>query len=177
MLTTGPVYHGDRARFHYYQCLQLLFRKQVAALTTLWKLPPEFEVCRPLGLASIMSMFIMFRQYAETYGYSISTSFPAHHLQNLSITPESRKGINVNPRTLERAPMVDRNLKMRIATRRRVLLRCLTENPLRAKMKCLPLKLQYSWKRIPKLVHRTTDLLTTSPTLGTTCTLHPKIRL
>lgn len=38
------VYHGPRARFHLYQCLQLLLRKQVAALTELWKLPPEFEV-------------------------------------------------------------------------------------------------------------------------------------
>ncbi|KAH0839873.1 hypothetical protein J3R83DRAFT_824 [Lanmaoa asiatica] len=43
------LYHGDRARFHYYQCLQLLFRKQVAALIALWNLPPEFEtICRDL---------------------------------------------------------------------------------------------------------------------------------
>ena len=38
------VYHGERARFHYYQCLQLILRMQVAALTRLWQLPPEFEV-------------------------------------------------------------------------------------------------------------------------------------
>ncbi|KAL4076065.1 hypothetical protein J3A83DRAFT_4357184 [Scleroderma citrinum] len=38
------LYHGERARFHYFQCLQVLFRKQVAALITLWNLPPEFEV-------------------------------------------------------------------------------------------------------------------------------------
>jgi hypothetical protein len=38
------VYHGERARFHYYQCLQLVLRKQIAALVTLWDLPPEFEV-------------------------------------------------------------------------------------------------------------------------------------
>ena len=38
------VYHGDRARFHYFQCLQVLLRMQIAKLTKLWKLPPEFEV-------------------------------------------------------------------------------------------------------------------------------------
>ncbi|KAI6134931.1 hypothetical protein EV401DRAFT_2085234 [Pisolithus croceorrhizus] len=42
-------YHGDRARFHYYQCLQLLLRKQIAASISLWSLPQEFEViCRDL---------------------------------------------------------------------------------------------------------------------------------
>ncbi|OAX44565.1 hypothetical protein K503DRAFT_678715 [Rhizopogon vinicolor AM-OR11-026] len=41
------LYHGERARFHYYQCLQLLLRKQIAALMALWDLPSEFEiVCR-----------------------------------------------------------------------------------------------------------------------------------
>ncbi|KIJ70044.1 hypothetical protein HYDPIDRAFT_79247 [Hydnomerulius pinastri MD-312] len=45
----AKLYHGERARFHYYQCLQLLLRKQVAALIALWSLPPEFEtVCRDL---------------------------------------------------------------------------------------------------------------------------------
>ncbi|KZT62969.1 hypothetical protein CALCODRAFT_462354 [Calocera cornea HHB12733] len=38
------LYHGDRARFHYLQCLQLLFRKQLNALIRLWALPHEFEV-------------------------------------------------------------------------------------------------------------------------------------
>lgn len=38
------VYHGERARFHYYQCLQVILRMQIAALTRLWGLPPEFEV-------------------------------------------------------------------------------------------------------------------------------------
>ncbi|EIN10460.1 hypothetical protein PUNSTDRAFT_112312 [Punctularia strigosozonata HHB-11173 SS5] len=43
------VYHGDRAKFHYFQCLQLLLRKQIEPLTVLWGLPPEFElVCRDL---------------------------------------------------------------------------------------------------------------------------------
>lgn len=43
------LYHGDRARFHYYQCLQLLLRKQISALISLWNLPQEFEmVCRDL---------------------------------------------------------------------------------------------------------------------------------
>ncbi|KAF8591519.1 hypothetical protein K439DRAFT_1326822 [Ramaria rubella] len=40
-------FHGPRARYHYFECLQLLLRKQVAALIREWKLPPEFEVvCR-----------------------------------------------------------------------------------------------------------------------------------
>jgi len=39
-----PVYHGDRARYHYFQCLQLVLRHQIKALVELWKLPPEFEV-------------------------------------------------------------------------------------------------------------------------------------
>ncbi|EJU06182.1 hypothetical protein DACRYDRAFT_44696 [Dacryopinax primogenitus] len=41
------LYHGDRARFHYLQCLQLLFRHQVSTLIRIWSLPPEFEIiCR-----------------------------------------------------------------------------------------------------------------------------------
>jgi hypothetical protein len=49
LLTTCPgftlaVYHGARGRQHYFECQQLLLRKQVAALTGLWSLPPEFEV-------------------------------------------------------------------------------------------------------------------------------------
>ncbi|KAI0723281.1 hypothetical protein C8Q76DRAFT_615356 [Earliella scabrosa] len=39
------LYHGARARYHYFQCLQLILRMQVAALTRLWQLPPEFEAC------------------------------------------------------------------------------------------------------------------------------------
>lgn len=42
------VYHGDRARYHYFQCLQLVLRYQIKALIELWKLPPEFEVRSPL---------------------------------------------------------------------------------------------------------------------------------
>ncbi|EJF61215.1 hypothetical protein DICSQDRAFT_61315 [Dichomitus squalens LYAD-421 SS1] len=43
------VYHGERARFHFYQCLQLILRMQAAALTRLWQLPPEFErICRDI---------------------------------------------------------------------------------------------------------------------------------
>lgn len=38
------MYHGARGRYHYFLCLQLLLRKQVAALIRLWDLPPEFEV-------------------------------------------------------------------------------------------------------------------------------------
>ncbi|KAF9569285.1 hypothetical protein CPC08DRAFT_623499 [Agrocybe pediades] len=43
------LYHGARGRYHYFLCLQLIFRKQILALTQLWDLPPEFEViCRDL---------------------------------------------------------------------------------------------------------------------------------
>lgn len=38
------MYHGDRARYHYFQCLQLVLRCQIKSLIELWKLPPEFEV-------------------------------------------------------------------------------------------------------------------------------------
>ncbi|KII95103.1 hypothetical protein PLICRDRAFT_202168 [Plicaturopsis crispa FD-325 SS-3] len=41
------LYHGARSRYHVFQCLQLILRKQIVALTRLWDLPPEFEiVCR-----------------------------------------------------------------------------------------------------------------------------------
>lgn len=49
------VYHGNRARYHYFQCLQLVLRHQVKALVELWKLPPEFEV-RPLSSARRISV-------------------------------------------------------------------------------------------------------------------------
>ena len=42
--TDLAVYHGERARFHYYQCLQVILRMQITALTRLWELPSEFEV-------------------------------------------------------------------------------------------------------------------------------------
>ncbi|KAI0349413.1 hypothetical protein OH77DRAFT_1499561 [Trametes cingulata] len=43
------LYHGERARFHYFQCLQVILRMQVTALMRLWELPPEFElVCRDI---------------------------------------------------------------------------------------------------------------------------------
>ena len=38
------VYYGARAQYLYFQCLQLLLRKQIAALIRLWGLPTEFEV-------------------------------------------------------------------------------------------------------------------------------------
>ena len=38
-----PDYYGERADFHYLACLQVLLRKQVAAIVKLWSLPPEFE--------------------------------------------------------------------------------------------------------------------------------------
>ncbi|KAN0126821.1 hypothetical protein V8E52_000461, partial [Russula decolorans] len=49
------LYYGARAQYLHFQCLQLLFRKQVAVLIQLWKLPTEFEssvivqiICRDL---------------------------------------------------------------------------------------------------------------------------------
>ncbi|KAF8812522.1 hypothetical protein BYT27DRAFT_7252044 [Phlegmacium glaucopus] len=43
------LYHGARGRYHYFLCLQLILRNQIAALTKLWELPPEFEViCKDL---------------------------------------------------------------------------------------------------------------------------------
>ncbi|KAG6873762.1 hypothetical protein C0995_011581 [Termitomyces sp. Mi166 len=45
----ASVYHGARGRYHYFECLQLMLRKQVAVLTKLWALPQEFEVvCRDI---------------------------------------------------------------------------------------------------------------------------------
>ncbi|KAJ4001064.1 hypothetical protein F5050DRAFT_1561410 [Lentinula boryana] len=43
------LYHGARGRYLYFQCQQLILRKQISALTTSWNLPKEFEmVCRDL---------------------------------------------------------------------------------------------------------------------------------
>ncbi|KAE9389637.1 hypothetical protein BT96DRAFT_866263, partial [Gymnopus androsaceus JB14] len=43
------LYHGSRGRYLYFQCQQLILRKQIAALTRLWNLPKEFEMaCRDL---------------------------------------------------------------------------------------------------------------------------------
>jgi hypothetical protein len=52
-----PVYHGERARFHYFQCLQLLLRKQIEAITELWHLPPEFEVGTYTSLLSYRRVY------------------------------------------------------------------------------------------------------------------------
>ncbi|KAH7099050.1 hypothetical protein BKA62DRAFT_711213 [Auriculariales sp. MPI-PUGE-AT-0066] len=44
---TNPYfYHGDRGMYLYFQCQQLLLRKQIEVVTKLWHLPAEFE-CRP----------------------------------------------------------------------------------------------------------------------------------
>ncbi|KAF5390663.1 hypothetical protein D9757_002714 [Collybiopsis confluens] len=43
------LYHGSNGRYLYFQCQQLILRKQVAFLAKLWDLPQEFEmVCRDL---------------------------------------------------------------------------------------------------------------------------------
>ncbi|KAI3612209.1 ribosomal protein [Moniliophthora roreri] len=43
------LYHGARARYLYFQCQQLILRKQIVALTKLCNLPSEFEmICREI---------------------------------------------------------------------------------------------------------------------------------
>ncbi|KAJ7507908.1 hypothetical protein B0H11DRAFT_1969266 [Mycena galericulata] len=43
------LYHGNRGRYLYFECLQLLLRHQIAFLIDRWGLPAEFEiVCRDL---------------------------------------------------------------------------------------------------------------------------------
>ncbi|KAF8195802.1 hypothetical protein K438DRAFT_1586954 [Mycena galopus ATCC 62051] len=47
--TDPKLYHGNRGRFFYFQCLQLILRHQVAVLIEHWALPSELEVvCRDL---------------------------------------------------------------------------------------------------------------------------------
>ncbi|KAJ6598974.1 hypothetical protein DFH09DRAFT_1129716 [Mycena vulgaris] len=42
-------YHGNRGRYFFFQCLQLILRKQIAVLIERWELPAELEVvCRDL---------------------------------------------------------------------------------------------------------------------------------
>jgi RNA polymerase I-specific transcription initiation factor RRN7 len=67
------LYHGDSARFHYFQCLQLLLRKQVAALTRLWRVPDVFEVvCRDLWALHISLLEQPIP--AEPYYHQLETS-------------------------------------------------------------------------------------------------------
>jgi hypothetical protein len=70
------VYHGERARFHYYQCLQLVLRKQIAALITLWDLPSEFEVgiIRSLGSRHFIDSDCMQRYMGFALDSSAETS-------------------------------------------------------------------------------------------------------
>ncbi|KAI0686432.1 hypothetical protein BC835DRAFT_1288082 [Cytidiella melzeri] len=43
------LYHGNRGRYHYFQCLQLVLRLQIKAVSEAWHLPSEFEiVCRDI---------------------------------------------------------------------------------------------------------------------------------
>lgn len=55
----GSVYHGARGRYHYFLCLQLILRHQIAALTKLWELPLEFEVifCHLTLVRRLLSIF------------------------------------------------------------------------------------------------------------------------
>lgn len=54
---TSSVYHGARGRHHYFECQQLLLRKQIAVLTKLWSLPSEFEVIFVLCLSGLTLTF------------------------------------------------------------------------------------------------------------------------
>ncbi|KAJ6628704.1 hypothetical protein B0H10DRAFT_1988902 [Mycena sp. CBHHK59/15] len=43
------LYHGNKGRYFYFQCLQLILRHQITVLTERWVLPAELEVvCRDL---------------------------------------------------------------------------------------------------------------------------------
>ncbi|KAJ6539432.1 hypothetical protein B0H19DRAFT_1179057 [Mycena capillaripes] len=45
----AKLYHGNKGRYFYFQCLQLILRHQIAVLIERWALPPELEVvCRDL---------------------------------------------------------------------------------------------------------------------------------
>lgn len=72
-----PVYHGARARYHYFQCLQLLLRKQIVALISLWNLPPEFEV----------SLFDFYDFYSPHIRQTICRDVWAVHLSLLPSPP------------------------------------------------------------------------------------------
>lgn len=100
------VYHGERARYHYFQCLQLLLRMQITALTNAWQLPPEFEVryreSHAISLLNGLSTKVMCRDIwalhlsllpnpppAEPYLYALeqagqkqSDASPAKHKQD-----------------------------------------------------------------------------------------------
>ncbi|KAH7100284.1 hypothetical protein BKA62DRAFT_706577 [Auriculariales sp. MPI-PUGE-AT-0066] len=54
---TNPYfYHGDRGMYLYFQCQQLLLRKQIEVVTKLWHLPAEFEVlCRDIWAVKLAS--------------------------------------------------------------------------------------------------------------------------
>ncbi|PPQ94027.1 hypothetical protein CVT25_009875 [Psilocybe cyanescens] len=71
------LYHGARGRYHYFLCLQLILRKQIAALTQLWELPPEFEIiCRDLWALNLA--LLPDPPPAEPY----------HHAQETRVGPE-----------------------------------------------------------------------------------------
>ncbi|KZW04227.1 hypothetical protein EXIGLDRAFT_758523 [Exidia glandulosa HHB12029] len=51
------LYRGARATYLYFQCLQLLLRKQIVVLVERWKLPPEFEtLCRDIWAVNLASL-------------------------------------------------------------------------------------------------------------------------
>jgi RNA polymerase I-specific transcription initiation factor RRN7 len=90
------VYHGARARFHLYQCLQLLLRSQVATLTRLWGLPPEFEVgCCLISLFSLTSAQVICREIWTLHLSAMSSPIPAEpllHEQDVDGGAKRRKG-------------------------------------------------------------------------------------
>ncbi|KAJ7590937.1 hypothetical protein C8J56DRAFT_1163014 [Mycena floridula] len=81
------LYHGARGRFLYFQCQQLILRKQIATLTQLWKLPPEFElVCRDIWALHLSMLSIP--PPAEPYYHSRG--------DEAAKDPEGEDGTNVD---------------------------------------------------------------------------------
>ncbi|KAH9482730.1 hypothetical protein JR316_0004830 [Psilocybe cubensis] len=66
------LYHGARGRYHYFLCLQLILRKQIAALTKIWELPPEFEIiCRDVWALNLA--LLPDPPPAEPYHHAVET--------------------------------------------------------------------------------------------------------
>ena len=78
IVDVGTVYHGAKGRYHYFLCLQLILRHQIAALTKLWELPPEFEVkLFPLDTRPSSSAYLsFFRLFVKNFGLFILHYYP-----------------------------------------------------------------------------------------------------
>jgi RNA polymerase I-specific transcription initiation factor RRN7 len=54
-LSVFAAFYGERARYLYFQCQQLILRQQISTLIKLWDLPPEFEVSFGSWQATVIS--------------------------------------------------------------------------------------------------------------------------